>query len=178
MAFDVTARINQLIANGTYVEADRVKLESMDPGILEKFPVVEKVPTPIPTPILPVVNQDQTVKQLTWNELVASANPETQGMLSEMNVAWTAEKSRLIDAIVGNVANTFPKEVLMSKQLPELRMIANLASAATAQVAQQNQVPLAQSFFGASTPPPTVNAGVGQTDPTPLPLKKIVYSRS
>lgn len=108
-------------------------------------PVVKNDETKeIPTP----KKEEPPKKPLTANEYVAQAPPEVAAILNQGMLAYKQQKDALIEVITKNSANTFSKEFLATKEIPELQGLASLASSSVPvsfAPPQQNQ----PSYFGA-----------------------------
>lgn len=95
-------------------------------------PVVPATPsTPAPSATLPTPTPGTTVpaKTVTFNELLAAADPATRESLQEMVDVHAQHKSALIDRITNAQGNTFTKEKLKDMSMADLRGIASLITA-------------------------------------------------
>jgi hypothetical protein len=176
---DKKAKVDLLIntAGTVWVEADRTDLMSWSDERLDRLvkslktppaptgnatppvvpaPVQTPAPTPAPEPVVANAGKPaEPAKQMTWDELVANANPTTRAMLSEMTAVYNGEKVKLIEVIVNAKGNLFTKDQLAAKEIPDLRAIAALIP----QAAPAPTVP-APLFFGQATAAPVANAGI------------------
>jgi hypothetical protein len=123
-------KIDQLITNGGWVEADRAWLEAQDDDKLNRLAVISKPQAPpIPTnnqekpPALPLVNNQNPAPA------TGTLCPEDIEILNEAKVQRAAEKAGLIATINAAMANkpqSFTQEWLDVQPLNVLRAMASL----------------------------------------------------
>lgn len=120
------------------------------------------------------VNNAAPIGMQTVAQYLAAAPPEIQAVLVANMGIIEREKQNCISVIVANSANTFTKEFLATKELPELQGLARIAQAGVpgGQFAQPQQAP--PMFIGAAGAPVMNSAGVQQSpygvlDEEPLP---------
>ena len=121
---DRKAKIDALITNGLYAEADRAELEKLPDGILGKIAAPAKVEPPKPAAVTNEVVPVPTFDQ--W--LAAAPAPYRQFVTNGMN-AEAKQKKSLVDAILAAPGNVLPVEVLNGMQTDVLEGIFGLLPA-------------------------------------------------
>lgn len=129
-------KVDSLIANGGWTEADREWLMTQDDARIDrmapKAPAVIANTNPVPQP------QPAPARTLTVNEFLAQAPPELAGFLQESVEVAKAQKDALIANIMGCPSNTFTKEWLehQAGQRDGMKVLQGLARMAAAGVVQ------------------------------------------
>lgn len=169
---DKKDKVDGLVKNAGWPEADREFLEGLDDERLDRLvanaakPVESPAPAATPAaPAAPVANAAAPAveKVVTPEEYIAKAPPAIRDMLTFGLATHNQQRQTAITEITANKANTFTAEQLAAKELPELQQIASLARAAAAQAQVNNRTP---NFAGAEGGQVVVNAGTE----TPLGL--------
>lgn len=101
---------------------DEAQLVKMEPVENEEPPVEPAIPVEPVVPVAPA-----PAPELTADEYIANAPAGIRDMLASGIQAHEAQKAELVAVIVANESNTFTEENLKTKDLLELRAIANLA---------------------------------------------------
>lgn len=154
---DKKTKVDTLVKNGRFVEADRDWLMGLPD---DKFEKVTKEATPATTP-----SQNQAVPVppvLTAQQYIQQAPPEIAAVLNNALASMEQEKAGLVKTITANANNPFTAEFLNTKGLDELRGLARLAGTQPT----QNAMFLPNYTGAAGGMPPTANA----TPPAPLPV--------
>lgn len=126
-------KVDSLIANGGWTEADRDWLMAQEDGrvdrMLPKAPAVIANANPVPQPA-------PAARTLTVNEFLAQAPPEIAGYLAESVEAAKAQKDALIANIMASPSCAFTKEWLehQGSQREGMKVLQGLARMAQAGV--------------------------------------------
>ncbi len=125
--------VNDLIANEAtqWKEEDEASLLEMNEEMLTKLTPIEKAVENNVTDNATNQDEEGTAaenKEKTAEEYIADAPPAVANMLSNGMASYKADKDKLIVAITANEKNTFTKEQLEAKDLPELKSLAALAT--------------------------------------------------
>lgn len=158
-------KVDALIANGdkTWTEQDREWLMAVPDNQLEKLtkppapPVgtvttantAPVIPQPVPAPQPSAVTQPAAPMAL--NSYLATLPPEVRGPIEEGIAMRGEEKVRLVNAIIANQNNPFPKERLEGMTLADLRSLSALAGPNIPANAHQ-PLGLGNDYSGAWTP--------------------------
>lgn len=128
MAFDKTAHVNGLIANGSFPEADREWLMGLTDDRLQRLkpPAPAASPPPPPAPAQTVANQQTEVKKTVVN--LEDLSPELQKTVKRGLQAEQRQKDGYIEKITAHPKNKYTKEALANMDLDDLAAIAELAT--------------------------------------------------
>lgn len=159
---DKKALINSLIANGTFAEADRAKLEATDEAVLKKFsapPPAPAAPPPAPAAAT-VANAAPAVPSgpLSMEQLKSILPPEFWAVHNQGQQALNATRERYTTKIKANPNNKFPDAMLANMSIEQLAATAELATPAVPDPSTQFLNGWTPDFAGAMAPFP--DAGV------------------
>lgn len=165
MALDVKAHVTALIGCNDFEEADRPKLEALDPAVLVKIKPTVK-PTPPPTPVVtPAVNE---AKPITMADLP----PAVRQKIERMEAQEKAQKDALVNELAANENCPFEKAFLEKKDVEELAGLARMARGANVAAEDSNggmfrpgMNPQAPLWVGAAGAAPYVNSAPPLDEP-------------
>ena len=165
---DRKQKVDALIANSAsgWAESDRKYLMEVEETVLDKFAKVKQVEvtpttnaatTPPPNPPAPA-----PAHALTFNELLAAADPNVQEVIQEGMGALQENRAKLIKTITNSKGNAFTEAELNGMKTPLLRKMAGLIPqeqpAVTANGFYPFTIPGGQTFAGVAGGNPTTNA--------------------
>lgn len=129
--------VNDLVANATtsFTEDDRAWLSTLEESQLAKLSPVINEEVEALEEVEEVVVEDptspeapETLKAVSTEEYIAAAPDEVRDVLNEGLKMHRNRKESLIKSLMDNARNTFSKEQLNAKSVPELEAIASLAT--------------------------------------------------
>jgi hypothetical protein len=148
-------KVDGLIANHGWAEADREWLMSLDEPRLDRMAPKEKKAEAIVNEVKAVlVPPPEAPKPVTFQDLIANADPAVRDQFQDMQASYAVQKAELVKTITANKANTFTAEYLNTKPVSELKAIAALAAPPPSQGVQKFISPV---YAGAAGGAPTFN---------------------
>lgn len=169
--FDKVAHLKGLVANGTLKQEEADKLKDQPDNIVELIqPKKAAEPPPTPKPE-PAVNADPAKPKLSWNDLVANADADTQEMLGEMRMARDNQKNVFVQTILAANGNTFTEDELKKMPLTFLKGMSNMVPK---QPNDPNVLNLPANYLGQMGTGPTVNSGKVDEEPLVAPSLFII----
>lgn len=158
MAFDKKKHVDSLIGNG-WEETDRVALEGLADGVLQKItPVKKETPPPDPPPPDPKKKATKVIKnakkeeevegteeenveeeeketpaKVTLEELLNQTDPDTRDHFNRIKQGAKRERESLVASLVGNENCAFSEAYIKDpkRSLEELRGLAKMAARET-----------------------------------------------
>lgn len=164
---DKKTRINQLITNGSWTEADRPWLEALPDDKLNRLP--DRVPTPAPSPVQ-TNNQTPVVQTPAPSPVVPQVptfNQEDLEILAEAKAARAQEKASLIAVInqaTSSKPTSFAPGYLEGLSVPVLRTMASIAT-------PSGQVVMNGGNFTGMAPAVIHNVHTAHVEPPMIPVK-------
>lgn len=170
-------RIEALIKNGGWDEADRSILDKFSDEKIEKLAKPLEQTPPVVPPVTenqdkkdkkdppPATNADKKdpAKPMTWDELTANADAPSKARLALLDSVYAEQKASAIATITANKEQqVYTPAELEAMDLPALQKLAKLAAYNQPKPPQGSTPP---SYFGAAIPPTSNNNGGG----TPAP---------
>lgn len=127
--------VQELVKNGHFCEKSVEWLETMEAAQFDQIVALaakkEEPVTPVTPPVspAPAINEEKKdiPKVLTFNEILATADPEDREMFEEGRKLGRAKKDAMVKGIMANKRNRFTEDQLKAKPLAELEALAELA---------------------------------------------------